>query len=122
MKIVIDMNLSPLWCETLARHGHQAVHWSTIGECDADDMEIMRWAAAHGHIVFTHDLDFGALLAALQTDQPSVIQFRTGDIIPDHPGARVVALLEEYKSELENGALIVVEEGKNRIRILPLKR
>ena len=29
MKLLVDMNLSPSWVERLARHGFEAVHWST---------------------------------------------------------------------------------------------
>lgn len=32
MKLLIDMNLSPLWVDTLTRHGWEAVHWSTVGD------------------------------------------------------------------------------------------
>jgi hypothetical protein len=32
MKIVIDMNLTPLWVDVLDKHGWQAIHWSTIGD------------------------------------------------------------------------------------------
>ncbi len=122
MKILIDMNLSPKWSEVLSRHGHEAVHWSTIGEFNADDFEIMRWAAENGYIVFTHDLDFGALLAATHAHQPSVIQFRTEDVLPDNLESHVADILKVYQSQLENGALIVVEERNNRVRILPLAR
>jgi predicted nuclease of predicted toxin-antitoxin system len=77
MKIVIDMNLTPLWVDVLTKHGWQAVHWSSIGAPRAKDSEIMNWALTNGHIVFTHDLDFGAILAATQANAPSVIQVRT---------------------------------------------
>ena len=71
MKILIDMNLSPKWSEVLSRHGHEAVHWSTIGEFNADDFEIMRWAAENGYIVFTHDLDFAHYLPPLMPINPA---------------------------------------------------
>ena len=32
MKILIDMNLSPMWVQFLVSHGIEAVHWSTIGD------------------------------------------------------------------------------------------
>jgi predicted nuclease of predicted toxin-antitoxin system len=32
MKILIDMNLSPLWVRFLVTDGIEAVHWSAIGE------------------------------------------------------------------------------------------
>jgi hypothetical protein len=58
------MNLSPVWSDFLERAGHAATHWSAIGDPRAPDEEILLWARAHDHIVLTHDLDFGAILAA----------------------------------------------------------
>jgi hypothetical protein len=64
MKILVDMNLSPLWVQFLSGRGYHAVHWSDAGSASAADSEILDYAAAHGFVVFTHDPDFGALLAA----------------------------------------------------------
>lgn len=64
MKLVVDMNLSPAWVALLESAGHSAVHWSSVGPPNAPDMEIMGWAADHGAIVLTHDLDFSTILAA----------------------------------------------------------
>ena len=61
MKILIDMNLSPDWVKVLKDAGWEIVHWSTVDMRATDDV-IMSWARENGHIVFTHDLDFGVLL------------------------------------------------------------
>ena len=37
----------------------------------------MAWARENGYVVFTHDLDFGTLLALTRDAGPSVIQVRT---------------------------------------------
>ncbi|HXG68219.1 MAG TPA: DUF5615 family PIN-like protein [Blastocatellia bacterium] len=116
MKILIDMNL---W---LARHGFTAVHWSTVGDPRAEDSVIMEWARTNDHIIFTHDLDFGAMLALTQAESPSVIQVRTQDVTPAHLETMVVAALQQFDSLLEAGALIILDEGKSRARILPLER
>ena len=58
------------------------VHWSTVDIRAADDV-IMSWARENGFIVFTHDLDFGVLLALTQAENPSVIQVRTQDVFPE---------------------------------------
>jgi len=63
MKILLDMNLSPEWVEIFARHGWEALHWSKAGDPGATDNTIMEWARVNGYIVFTHDLDFGTILA-----------------------------------------------------------
>ena len=84
MRIVIDMNLTPQRVEVFERHGFEAVHWQQVGARNAPDREIMQWARDNGDIVFTHDLDFGAILAATGADAPSVIQVRTQDVAPSH--------------------------------------
>ena len=122
MKILIDMNLSPDWVAVLAKYSIEAVHWSTIGDPRAHDTVLMEWATVNEHILFTHDLDFGAALALTQTESPSVIQARTHDVTPAHLERVMVRVLREHQSLLESGALIVVDEGRLRIRLLPLSR
>ena len=70
------MNLSPSWIASLESGGHSAVHWSSIGSPSALDTEIMAWARENRYIVFTNDLDYGALLFATAATSPSVIQIR----------------------------------------------
>lgn len=82
MKILIDMNLSPDWVGLFKQHGFEAAHWSEVGDIKATDKSIMEWAKDEGFIVFTHDLDFGALLASTHSKRPSVIQVRTQDVMP----------------------------------------
>jgi predicted nuclease of predicted toxin-antitoxin system len=77
------MNLSPSWIERLARHGFEAVHWSSIGAVTAPDSEILKWANEHGFVLITNDLDFSAILAAGAVTGPSVIQLRTQDLLSD---------------------------------------
>jgi len=61
----------------LVSQGFEVVHWSTVGQPEAADSESFDFASTNGWIVFTHDLDFGMLLAALRTSAPSVIQVRS---------------------------------------------
>lgn len=122
MKFLLDMNLSPNWLSEFQRVGIEAVHWSLVGNVRASDKEIMIYAREYGYIVFTHDLDFGAMLAATQATSPSVIQIQIQDISPNEEIAkRFFSSIEKYKSQLMEGALIVIDSRKNRVRILPLK-
>jgi predicted nuclease of predicted toxin-antitoxin system len=118
--IVIDMNLSPSWVDLLQAHGWSAVHWSSIGDPRASDREIMDWAVANGSVVFTHDLDFGTALALTHAVGPSVIQVRGQDVLPDHMGNLVMAALRQFEAALAAGALVVIDERRSRVRILPL--
>lgn len=120
IRIVVDMNLSVEWVELLERAGWSAIHWSAIGDPRAEDATIMAWAATNGHVVFTHDLDFGTALALTHAGAPSVMQVRGQRVLPQHMGSIVLAALKQYEEELSAGALIVVEQAKNRVRVLPL--
>ena len=120
MKLLVDMNLSPEWVAVLKQAGWEAIHWSKVGSHRADDSEIMAWARQNGYVVFTHDLDFGSMLALSQAEGPSVIQIRTQDVTPVASGKLVTGALRQFESELEKGALIVLDESRARARILPL--
>lgn len=122
MKLLVDVNLPPKWVEALRRHGFQATHWTDVGDPRARDVEIMTWARANDCVVFTHDLDFGSLLAATQAIGPSVIQVRTQDVMPEHLESQVVSALTQYALMLDAGALVTIDEGSSRARILPLSR
>jgi predicted nuclease of predicted toxin-antitoxin system len=43
----------------------------------------MQWAIAYDYAVFTHDLDYGTLLAFSGADGPSVLQVRCLNILPE---------------------------------------
>jgi predicted nuclease of predicted toxin-antitoxin system len=120
MKLLLDMNLSPALAELLEQHGFAAVHGMTVGLPTAEDREILRWAKNHGYVVVTHDLDFGAILAATGFHSPSVIQIRCLDNHPDTLCPVLVRVLSRFEHELLNGALIILDENKTRARMLPL--
>jgi predicted nuclease of predicted toxin-antitoxin system len=122
MKFLVDMNLSPAWVEILEGQGWTAVHWSAVGDPRAPDEALFAWASASGHVIFTHDLDFGSMLALTQERGPSVIQVRARDVMPEHLAATVIAAIRQFAGELEAGALVVVDEARCRVRVLPLAR
>ena len=80
----------------------------------------MRWASANGYVVLTHDLDFGAILAATSGQGLSVIQFRTQNLLSTELQSRAIGILHRYRVQLEQGALIIIDERRSRVRVLPL--
>ena len=120
LKLLVDMNLSPEWVQALRKHGWQAVHWSTVGDPRASDKDIMDWADARQYVVFTHDLDFGTMLALSHEAGPSVLQIRTEDTLPDYLEGPVIAALSQHEADLSTGALVVVDESRSRVRVLPI--
>jgi predicted nuclease of predicted toxin-antitoxin system len=120
MNIIIDMNLSPEWVGEFKIHTIDAVHWSSVGKHDAPDYVIINWARDNDYVVFTHDLDFGTAIALTKAEKPSIIQVRTQDVTVSHLSNMVIPTIKKYAELLEKGALLVIDEDKNRIRILPL--
>jgi predicted nuclease of predicted toxin-antitoxin system len=120
IKIIVDMNLPPRWVTVLKDEGWDAVHWSSIGNPGATDTNIMRYAKNGGYAVLTHDLDFGAILAATGWETPSVIQVRTQDVFPQTIGHLVIAAIKQFSDEIKKGVLISIDKNRSRARILPI--
>jgi predicted nuclease of predicted toxin-antitoxin system len=119
VKILVDMNLSPLWVEPLSRGGFAAVHWSKVGDPRAPDRTLMQWAREHGYVVFTHDLDFGTLLTLTREVGPSVVQVRTPDVSPEHLWPVISITLRDHADALDAGALVTVDEARSHRPPLP---
>ncbi|MEY4808571.1 MAG: hypothetical protein RLZZ206_2960 [Cyanobacteriota bacterium] len=120
--LLVDMNLSTEWIPLLQAAGHTAVLWSEVGDPRAPDTVLMQWAIAYDYTVFTHDLDFGTMLAFSGAEGPSVLQVRCLNVLPEAIGTLVLSVLLAYADEIEQGALVVADERRARVRILPLIR
>jgi predicted nuclease of predicted toxin-antitoxin system len=120
MKVLIDMNLSPRLCDSLAVAGIEATHWSAIGAENAPDRQIMAYAKDHDFIVLTHDLDYAAMLAATNAGKPSVVLIRAADLTPELLASAVVAGLRQCEQALALGALLTIDPARLRLRLLPL--
>jgi predicted nuclease of predicted toxin-antitoxin system len=121
MKMLVDMNLSPAWVQTLNGADIEAIHWSQIGVCDAPDSDIMAFALSAGWAILTRDLDFGTLLARSRAVGPSVVQIRADRANPGLIAAQVIAVLHETAQDLEKGAFVSIDMNQTRLRILPLR-
>jgi predicted nuclease of predicted toxin-antitoxin system len=75
-----------------------------------------------GYVLFTHDLDFSALLAMTQERGPSVLQVRAQDLLPEAIGEHVVEVLGSHGDAFERGAVVTIDGTTARIRILPIGR
>ena len=60
------------------------------------------------------------MLALSGADGPSVLQVSGLNVLPQAIGPLVLSLLRTYGDELERGVLVVADERRQRVRILPL--
>lgn len=80
----------------------------------------MAWARANQYVVFTHDLDFGTMLALSHESGPSVLQVRADNILPERVERLVIAALTQHETDLSAGALVVIDQSRSRVRLLPI--
>ena len=114
MKVLVDMNLSPRWIAVLRNAGFEATHWSDVGVSTASDNDIVAHAVANSYVVLTHDLDFGAILAAGARAGPSVVQLRATDVRPQAMGVAVTTALRQVEADLDRSALVTNAKGRLR--------
>ena len=79
------------------------------------------WIRVLGN-VFTHDLDFGTVLALTHATGPSVFQIRAQDLLRGSLEQVVIAALQQHEADLASGALVVVDQSGTRARVLPMIR
>ncbi len=72
-------------------------------------------------MVLTNDLDFSAILAATSGRTPSVVQLRAQDLLSEAAMTIVASALEVHREDIERGALLSIDEGGTRVRMLPLR-
>ena len=87
----------------------------------ADDLVIFDLAAGENRVLVSEDADFGSLLALQEAASPSFILFPG---LPDRSAATLLSMLlanlASVETDLEAGAVVVVEPNRIRVRQLPM--
>jgi len=120
LEFIANMNISSLTVNELKKLGWNIVRVSEILEVKTRDIELLSFAREHNKVLITQDLDFSALLAVRGYEKPSVINIRVENPNPDFITSRLVEVVSRMKKELEEGAIVSVDEVSARYRNLPL--
>jgi predicted nuclease of predicted toxin-antitoxin system len=121
LRFLADMGVSLKICHWLRNNGHDTIHLCEEGLQRLDNGAIFQKAFAEQRIVLTFDLDFGEILAGSGSDLVSVIVFRLHNTRASHVIDRLQTVMESSAESLVKGAIVMVEEGRHRVRHLPLK-
>jgi len=120
MRLLVDEALQDAVAHQLAAAGHDTTHVRLLGLSGHTDDEVMTLALSDNRVLVTTDTDFGTILALTGAAGPSVVLLRgTGDSVHE----RVTAILEvlpRVEHELSEGAVVVIEPDRFRIRHLPI--
>jgi predicted nuclease of predicted toxin-antitoxin system len=122
MRFLADMGISQAAVAWLQAQGHDATHLRDEGLQKLENGEIFTKAFRESRIILTWDLDFTEILALSGRHTVSAVIFRLVNTRTAHVIERLARVLQESAQDLEDGAIISVEEGRHRVRLLPLGR
>ena len=122
MRFLADMGVDIRVVRWLKENGHDAKHLRDEGLHRIPNGEIFVKAISENRVILTFDLDFGEIVALSQGEKASVILLRLHNTRTPHLIERLATVLADAAEALEQGAVVVVEESRHRIRYLPLGR
>jgi predicted nuclease of predicted toxin-antitoxin system len=122
MRFLADMGIDIRVVQWLRQNGHDAKHLRDEGLHRIPNGEIFVKAISENRVIVTFDLDFGEIVALSLGQKASVILFRLHNTRTSHLIKRLATVLADTAEALEQGAVVVVEESRYRIRYLPLGR
>lgn len=120
MRFLADMGVSLRVVEWLRNRGDDVVHLREQGLQRLPNGDIFAKATAEGRVVLTFDLDFGEIVALSRGSRTSIVVFRLRNTRTEHVIARLEPVLEESNDALGQGAVVIVEDSRHRVRLLPV--
>jgi len=120
MKFPLDMGVDVRVATWLREQGHEPLHLRDQGLQRLPNGKIFTKAISESRTILTFDLDFGEIAALARGRKASVVVFRLHNTRTVHVLGRLAAVLADCSTILEKGAVIVVEETRHRVRVLPV--
>ena len=120
MRFLADMGVSYRVAIWLREQGHDVTHLRDQGLQRLPNGEIFELAIRERRIVLTFGLDFGEIVAHAKGEIVSVVLFRLNNTSTPFVIRRLPSILADTTASLLEGAIIVVEDARHRIRHFPL--
>ena len=122
MRFLLDMNLPPQLAIWLRGQGHDAVHAIDGGLGASSDHEILMRAATEHRVIISFDLDFGDIVGTARQLRTGVILLRLRSARQAHMRQRLQVAIAQAGDAMEQGAIVLVEDARIRIRRMPPQR
>lgn len=119
MRFLADAGVARRVVNWLRERGHDAVHLREQRLERLPDRDVFAKASAEERILLTFDLDFGEIVALSASPAASVIMFRLHDTRTPRVIERLESVLLQSVAQLEQEAIVVVEEARHRVRAHP---
>lgn len=121
MKLLADLNISPLVVTLLRRAGHEVTRVGEVLDPRAADGAILDFAAQSEAVVLSQDQDFSAILAGRGATRPSLVNLRLSIAEAEFTATIIDAVLTQTANDLSVGAIVTVDDGGVRVRRLPVE-
>jgi len=108
--------------KSIRENGYDVIHLAEQELYCISDDQVHQKAKEEGRVILTFDLDFSDIAAKRGSKLPSIIIFRLSNKKWENIIFRLSLVLEQYCSELIEGAIISVGDKKIRLRKLPLTK
>jgi predicted nuclease of predicted toxin-antitoxin system len=120
MKLLLDQGMPRSATALLCQAGIDTVPVGDIGHSRSEDDVILQLGRDSGRVVATLDADFHTLLALSGAATPSVIRVRIERLRGEAMAKLLETVLSQCAEDLGKGAAITVQEGRIRVRLLPI--
>ncbi|HEV8711516.1 MAG TPA: DUF5615 family PIN-like protein [Candidatus Binatia bacterium] len=122
MHFLADMGVSWRVAEWLRDNGHDVTHLREQQLHRLPNGSIFAKAADERRVILTWDLDFTEIVALSGARIVSAVVFRLMNTRSENVIRRLARVLAASAQDLEEGAIISVEESRHRVRLLPIGR
>jgi len=120
MRLLADLHIAPRTVEFLRTLGHDVCRVTDLLPANASDKEIVERAEQEHCTILTQDLDFSSIIALSGRRTPSLLSLRLNSSKVELVNVVLQRMLPVLASDLEQGALVTIEDQRIRMRRLPL--
>lgn len=121
LNLLADLHISPKTVEVLRQRGYTISRVTDHLPSTATDLQIIELAERLKASILTQDLDFSALIAKTGRTFPSLVSLRVGNTSHQHITRLLLAVLPGIQKELQQGAIVSVDDEGMRVRPLPIQ-